>query len=62
MERLAPNLAGDVGPNAEYPWWDPATGDVYVPCDYDFSFFDPNSPRMIKLEQMLSSLLRSNLV
>lgn len=34
LERLAPALAGDEGPNAEYPW--PRRAPVQCPANYDF--------------------------
>ena len=35
MERLAPDLAGDNGPNPEYPW--PFSAPIYAPETYEFS-------------------------
>ncbi len=34
LERLAPALAGDNGPNPEYPW--PRAAPVYAPVSYAF--------------------------
>ena len=34
LERLAPALAGDHGPNPEYPW--PRTAPVYAPSSFSF--------------------------
>jgi hypothetical protein len=34
LERLAPALAGDQGPNPEYPW--PRLAPVYAPTTYTF--------------------------
>jgi hypothetical protein len=58
VERLAPSHAGLTEPNPEYPWWDPRSGEVYVPSQFAFADFDPRSPRMVKLEQLLQDLLR----
>ena len=34
LERLAPALAGDNGPNPEYPW--PRAGPVHAPATFEF--------------------------
>ena len=38
LERLAPDLAGDNGPNAEYPW--PWAAPDSVPASYRFAVWD----------------------
>jgi len=58
VERLAPNFAGTMQPNPEYPWRDPATGNVEVPVRYAFPAFDPGGAQMIKLERLITELLR----
>jgi hypothetical protein len=58
IERLAPNFAGYVAPNPEYPWWNPSTGEVFAPCESPFELFDPTSPKMVKLERIIDALLR----
>ena len=37
LERLAPALAGDNGPNPEYPW--PRISPAYVPATYEFEIW-----------------------
>jgi hypothetical protein len=37
LERLAPGLAGDNGPNAEYPW--PWAAPDFGPASYDFGIW-----------------------
>lgn len=58
IEGLAPALAGFTQPNAEYPWQDPGASEVQVPARYDFPEFDPRTPRMIKIHQLIEDLLR----
>lgn len=38
LERLAPALAGDAGPNPEYPW--PRLAPVYSPVAFSFSVWN----------------------
>ena len=57
IERLAPAHAGLTQPNPEYPWQDPATGEVLVPADFAFSEFNPKSVRMQKLDGLIRALL-----
>ena len=58
IERLSPTQAGLTRPNPEYPWENPATHDVQAPADYPFPEFDPKDPRMIKIDRLISDLLR----
>jgi hypothetical protein len=58
VERLAPGAAGTTAPNPEYPWRDPVTGVVHAPIDFDFAIFSPRDAKMIKLENLLDSLIR----
>lgn len=58
IEALAPSAAGDRHPNPEYPWWDPAGQTVHVPATFEFVEFDPATPQMVKLEKLVSGLLR----
>ena len=37
LERLAPALAGDAGPNPEYPW--PRTAPVHAPATFCFEIW-----------------------
>lgn len=37
LERLAPSLAGDTGPNPEYPW--PRQSPEYTPATFQFSLW-----------------------
>lgn len=56
IERLAPALARD-GANAEYPWEDPITGDVYTPAAYNFPVVQNlsrrNGYKLLKLIELL---------
>jgi hypothetical protein len=38
LERLAPSLAGDDGPNPEYPW--PRISPAHAPASYDFDVWE----------------------
>jgi hypothetical protein len=58
IQSLAPSIAHLTQPNPEYPWWDSATNDVKVPAEYDFSQFNPNSVKMIKLDSLVRDILR----
>lgn len=58
IEDLAPSSAGQSRPNPEYPWADPVTGIIHVPAEFRFAMFDPRNTRMIKLEQLVESLIR----
>ncbi len=58
IERLAPDLAGLTQPNTEYPWRNPATGDIHVPAEFGFEIFNPRDPRMLKIERLIDALLR----
>ncbi|HEY4329089.1 MAG TPA: hypothetical protein VGN88_05080 [Phycisphaerae bacterium] len=58
VEALAPSSAGLEGPNPEYPWRDRATRHLFVPCQFEFTEFDPTSPRMQKLTDLLRRLLK----
>jgi len=57
VEQLVPGAANTTQPNAEYPWRDPKTGEVFAPIDYAFPLFDPRNPRMIKFERLLDALV-----
>ncbi len=57
IAALAPSAAGDERPNPEYPWRDRTSQELMVPCHYEFSEFDPTSPRMQKLTDLLRRLL-----
>ncbi|MGB0386941.1 MAG: hypothetical protein ACPGWR_19170 [Ardenticatenaceae bacterium] len=56
IERLAPALAID-GPNVEYPWEDPITGNVYAPTSYHFLVTEhlnrPNGRKLLRLIHIL---------
>jgi len=56
IQRLAPALAAD-GPNAEYPWQDPATGQVMTPASYNFpvaqNLRGPNGHKLLRLIHIL---------
>lgn len=58
VERLAPSAAGLTQPNPEYPWKNPKSGVVSAPIDFDFAFFDPRDPKMIKFEKLIDQLVR----
>jgi hypothetical protein len=58
IEQLAPSQAGLNQPNAEYPWRDAVTGTIFAPVDYEFPLFDVGDPRMIRLERLITALLR----
>jgi hypothetical protein len=58
IERLAPDQAGLTKPNPEYPWVDLSSRRVYAPAEYKFPEFDPNDPRMAKIERLIEGLLR----
>lgn len=55
IEQLAPNLAGQFGPNPEYPW--ESGTQIEAPCQYAFSGFDPRNVAMTKLIWILDRLL-----
>ncbi len=56
VESLAPSAAGFGRPNPEYPWRDPATGDVIVPAEFPFLAFDPRGANMVKLDRLIDDL------
>lgn len=58
IERLAPSLAGEHGPNSEYPWHDPRTGRVIAPCEHSFSAFTPGNFAMSRMLKFLDRLFR----
>lgn len=58
IQALSPDVAGLHQPNPEYPWEDPLTHHVQAPVDYDFAQFDPRDPKMIKIDRLVSDLLR----
>jgi hypothetical protein len=57
IENLAPSAPGFTRPNPEYPWLDPATGQVQAPCDYLFPLLNPRNRKMIQLESLIGSLV-----
>jgi|GEM_PF-1039787 len=57
IEDLAPSIAGDFSPNAEYPWFDRTTNQIHVPAEFLFDEFDFKSRQMIKLVQFIECLL-----
>ncbi len=58
IQRLSPDQAGLAQPNPEYPWEDPTTHHVQAPVEHDFPEFDPRNPKMIKIDRLISDLLR----
>ncbi|HET6251517.1 MAG TPA: hypothetical protein VFE47_27780 [Tepidisphaeraceae bacterium] len=58
IEGLSPDQAGLTHPNPEYPWEDPVTHLVQAPADYNFPQFDVRDPKMIKIDRLVSDLLR----
>ena len=58
IQALSPDLAGLTQPNPEYPWEDPLTHAVQAPVDYDFPLFDTRDPKMLKIDRLISDLLR----
>jgi hypothetical protein len=57
IERLAPNLAGKTRPNPEYPWKPRSNAEVFAPCDYAFADFRPSNVSIVRLVQLIESLL-----
>ncbi len=58
VEQLSPDQAGFTRPNPEYPWRSHGSQAVLAPVEYDFPEFNPRDPRMVKLEALVSDLLR----
>jgi hypothetical protein len=58
IEGLVPSAAGTTKPNPEYPWEDPASGEVTVPAQFAFPSFDPTNPRMARMMKLVGDLLR----
>lgn len=58
VQRLAPSESGTAAPNPEYPWFDKEGGIVCVPAEHAFDLFDPKSPHMLKLEELVSALIQ----
>ena len=56
IQQLAP--AGLTQPNPEYPWRVQATNAIQSPVKYDFPEFDPRAPQMMKLDKLLTKLMR----
>ena len=57
IERLAPALAGMKQPNPEYPWADAVVGEVFAPAAFAFTEFNPKRAQMIKMMELMQSLL-----
>jgi hypothetical protein len=58
IQQLSPDQAGLAQPNPEYPWEDPTTHQVQALVEHDFPEFDPSDLRMLKIDRLISDLLR----
>lgn len=57
IQVLAPHLPPNT-PNAECPWQDISTQEIYVPARFDFPQFRPNRHQMIVMDQLIEGLLK----
>ncbi len=59
IEQLAPAIAGFSQPNAEYPWQDPSSGEIFTPAAFDFKELGPmRGAQLQKLDRLIRALLR----
>lgn len=57
VEKLAPAIAGFTEPNPEYPWKGINANEVTVPAKFTFPQFNPKDVKLIKLLNLIDSLL-----
>ncbi len=56
LENLAPDLAGDGNPNAEYPWRESRMAEVVAPSQHTF-FTPEEQPALRKLVDLIGQML-----